>query len=308
MQSASSNAVAVAVSPPSRTWWGQPGLVWLCLALVYLVWGSTYLAMRRVVEHVPPFLMSGTRFLLTGGLLYGVLLVRGSPRPTLRQWLNSVPVGLLMFVLGNGTVALAEKSIDSGVAAVVCGTMPLWMAAIGRFYGERTAPREWLALVLGLLGVVALSLGRALQVDLTASAILMLAPIAWAVGSTLNRKLELPTGFMAAAAQMLVGGVLGLFVSMLSGERVPAQVPVSAVAAWLYLCVFGSLVAYSAYLYLLRNARPSLAVSYAYVNPPLAVLFGIALGNETAGREVFIALALVAAATVLVVSKPKTKG
>ena len=127
-----------------------PRFVIPALAAVYVIWGSTYLAMRIAVEGLPPFLMASTRFITTGVVLLLFLRARGTAWPTRREWLYATPVGTLMFVLGNGTVAVAEKHLSSGVAAVVCGTMPLWVAALGRFFGEKTSPREWLALVLGL--------------------------------------------------------------------------------------------------------------------------------------------------------------
>ncbi len=278
-------------------------MVLASLLVVYVVWGSTYLAMREVVQHVPPFLMAGTRFVLMGAVLFGILTLRGAPLPTRQGWLASIPVGALMFVMGNGTVALAEKSIDSGIAAVVCGTMPLCMSAMRLFFGERTSRREWVAMLLGLLGVAALYFGKQLTFHLAASLVLMVAPLSWALGSILTRRLPMPPGLMAAATPMIAGGVLGLMVSLSLGEEPPAHIPTSAILSWLYLCFFGSLLAFSAYTYLLRNARPALAVSYAYVNPPVALALGVAFGHEEAGPEVFVATALVVLATVLVVGQ-----
>ncbi|HEY0882703.1 MAG TPA: EamA family transporter, partial [Archangium sp.] len=134
-----------------------PRFVVPALAAVYVIWGSTYLAMRVAVEGVPPFFMASTRFILCGLILLAFLRWRGAPWPTRREWLAALPVGVLMFVLGNGTVAVAEKYLSSGVAAVVCGTMPLWVAAMGRFFGEKTSVREWMALVIGFAGVAILS-------------------------------------------------------------------------------------------------------------------------------------------------------
>jgi drug/metabolite transporter (DMT)-like permease len=285
---------------------GYSPLVWAALLVVYVVWGSTYLAMREVVHYVPPFLMAGTRFVLMGAVLFGILALRGEPLPTRQGWVASAPVGVLMFVMGNGTVALAEKSIDSGVAAVVCGTMPLCMSAMRLLFGERTTRREWTAMLLGLLGVASLYFGKHLTFHITASLLLMLAPLSWALGSILTRRLPLPLGLMAAATQMVTGGVVGLMVSLALREGLPPYIPTSALLSWLYLCIFGSLLAFSAYTYLLRNARPALAVSYAYVNPPVALALGVAFGHEQAGPEVFVATLLVVLATVLVVGQKDT--
>jgi drug/metabolite transporter (DMT)-like permease len=276
---------------------------WVAPALgaVYLVWGSTYLAMRVVVAAVPPFAMASARYLAVGLFLLLVLKLRGASWPTARQWAWSVPVGALMFVLGNGTVAFAEKHLSSGIAAVVCGTMPLWAAALGPLWGERATPREWAGLALGFLGVATLGLGRELRAEPLHAAVLLLAPIAWAAGSMLARAWPLPKGLMSAATQMTTGGAMMGLLSLALGERVPDRVPLEVVASWLYLCVFGSLIAYSAYTYLLKVTRPAVATSYSYVNPVIAVLLGALFGGERAGPEVIAAVLLVVSATAMVV-------
>jgi drug/metabolite transporter (DMT)-like permease len=276
-------------------------LVLPALGAVYFIWGSTYLAMRVAVEGLPPFFMASTRFVLTGLVLLAILKVRGAAWPTRREWLYAVPVGTLMFVLGNGTVAVAEQHISSGIAAVVCGTMPLWAGAMGPLFGERANRQEWLGLVLGFAGVAVLSLGGELRAHPFYAAILFAAPISWALGSLLARKLPLAKGLMSASTQMVTGGVVMAFVSLVAGERVPSSPPVSALIAWAYLAIFGSLVAYSAYTYLLRHTRPAVATSYSYVNPVIAVAIGAVLGREHVGPEVIFAVLLIVAATVLVV-------
>jgi drug/metabolite transporter (DMT)-like permease len=275
------------------------------LGAVYVIWGSTYLAMRVAVEGLPPFLMAAARFVLVGLVLLAILRARGSAWPTPRQWALSTPVGVLMFVLGNGTVAVAEQKLSSGVAAVVCGTMPLWVGALGRFFGAKTTPREWLGLVLGFAGVAVLGLSGELRAEPLHAVLLFLAPISWALGSLLARALPLAPGLMSAATQMVTGGVVMGVVSAAVGEPLPTAPPASAVVAWVYLCVFGSLVAYSAYTWLLANTRPAVATSYSYVNPVIAVALGAWLGNERVGAETIVAVALVVAATVLVVLKPR---
>jgi len=279
-------------------------LVVLALAAVYVIWGSTYLAMHIAVEGLPPFFMASTRFILTGSILLAFLRWRGAEWPTRRQWLYALPVGVLMFVMGNGTVALAEKSLSSGVAAVVCGTMPLFVAAMSRFFGEKVSVREWLGLVVGFTGAALLSFGKELRGDPKAAMILFVAPIAWALGSLLARRLPLAKGLMSAATQMLTGGVAMGFVSFAAREEIPMHPPLHSVLAWVYLAVFGSLVAYTAYSWLLQNTRPAVATSYSYVNPAIAVAMGVGLGGETAGPEIFLAVALIIAATVLVMRKP----
>jgi drug/metabolite transporter (DMT)-like permease len=299
------NAPVALLPLESRT----PRLVVLCLAAVYFIWGSTYLAMRVAVEGLPPFFMASTRFLLTGFLLLVFLRLRGAAWPTRREWVMALPVGTLMFATGNGTVALAEQHISSGIAAVVCGTMPLWAAGFGPFFGERTSPREWVGLAVGQGGTVVLFLGKELRVEPAATALLFCAPVSWALGSLLARYKPLPRGLMSAATQMLTGGAVMSVVSRLAGEPVPtpASVSTESFIAWVYLAVFGSLVAYSAYTYLLKEARPAVATSYSYVNPAIAVLMGVAMRGETAGVEVWAGVALIITATVLVVAG-RTRG
>lgn len=285
--------MSAVASPDSR--------VVVALGAVYLIWGSTYLAMRIAVESLPPFMMASVRFVLVGIVLLGFLRARGAPSPTRREWGASLPVGVLMFVLGNGTVAMAETHITSGIAAVVCGTMPLCAAAMGPLFGERATPREWLGLSLGFAGVAVLGFGRELRAEPGWAALLFVAPVAWAAGSMLARKLPLPRGLMSAATQMITGGVVMAGVSVALGERVPEQIPLRAGLSWLYLCVFGSLIAYSAYTWLLRETRPAVATSYSYVNPAIAVLMGSVLAGETLTVEVIVALLLIVSATALVV-------
>jgi drug/metabolite transporter (DMT)-like permease len=271
------------------------------LGAVYLVWGSTYLAMRVVVEVLPPFAMASARYLSVGVVLLVFLKLRGAEWPSLKQWGLSVPIGGLMFLLGNGTVAFAEKHLSSGIAAVVCGTMPLWAAALGPLFGERATVREWGGLGVGFLGVAVLGLGRELRAEPLHAAVLLVAPIAWAAGSMLSRAWPMPKGLMSAATQMIAGGALMGLVSLALGERVPDVIPLKVTLSWLYLCVFGSLVAYSAYTYLLRATRPAIATSYSYVNPVIAVLMGAVLGGEAVGGEVIVAVLLIVSATALVV-------
>lgn len=271
------------------------------LAAVYVIWGSTYLAMRVAVEALPPFMMASVRFVLVGTVLLGFLRWRGSPWPSLKEWGWSLPVGALMFVTGNGTVAFAEKHISSGVAAIVCGTMPLWAAALGPLFGERATSREWGGLCLGFLGVALLGFGGELRAEPLHAAILFIAPISWAAGSLLARRLPLAKGLMSAATQMITGGFVMALVSLALREQVPSAIPLRAALSWIYLCVFGSLIAYSAYTYLLRATRPAVATSYSYVNPVIAVVMGVLLGNESAGAEVLLSVALIVAATAMVV-------
>jgi drug/metabolite transporter (DMT)-like permease len=273
----------------------------VALGLVYVIWSSTYFALRVVVTELPPFLSGGARYLLAGLILLTIQRARGAPMPTARQWLWAIPIGALLFAIGNGLIASAERTIASGIAAVVCGTAPLWAGVVGPAFGAPATRREWLGMGLGFAGVVVLSLGDDLRGDPLAAALLLLAPVGWAVGSLWSRKLPLAKGASGAAAQMVGGGAVTLSLGALTGETLPASVGWGPILALGYLVVFGSLVAFSAYHYVLANARPALAMSNAYVNPVLALGLGAMLGAEHIGPEALLATALIAGALVLLV-------
>jgi len=290
---------ALALPPAPRPAPGSKLLVGLSLGALYLIWSSTYLALRFVALELPVMLAVGTRFVIAGGILLGVLRLRGQPGPSSRQLAASLPGGVLLFVVGNGLVALAERQVSSGAAALVCATMPLCAAFLNFLTGRRPDRREWAGLLLGFCGVALLCLNKDLQTAPGAMALVLLAPIGWAMGSTWARRLPLPPGLMGAATQMLMGGAVALVIGLFRNEHLPARWPLLAVAALGYLIVFGSLVAFSAYTYLLGNTRPAVAMSYAYVNPGLAVLLGALLGGEPLQREVVGASTLIIAGVFL---------
>jgi drug/metabolite transporter (DMT)-like permease len=271
------------------------------LAAVYVVWGSTYLVMRIAVETLPPMMMGAIRFTIAGSLLFGFGLLRGATMPTARQWLMALPVGALLFVGGNGLVAIAETEVSSGLAAVVCATMPLWMAVFAAVSGERPTRNEWLGVALGMAGVVILVSGAEMSAAPVAAAILCGSPLAWALGSHIARRVEMAPGVMAAASQQLMGGAALAVVGLARGESVPTRWTFDAIWSVAYLVVLGSFVAFTAYSWLLKNTRPAVATSYAFVNPGLAVLLGVALGAENVGGATLIATPLIVAAVVLVV-------
>lgn len=275
------------------------------LAAVYLIWSSTYFAIRVAVQSLPPFLTAGIRYLAAGLILMAWARLRGEKLPPLRAWMYSAVVALLFFVVGNGFVALASVHIGSGVIAVVCATMPLWGAVMLPMVGERTSAREWVGLGVGFVGVLVLALGDDLRADPLATGLLLLAPIGWALGSLLVKKLDVGRGAMGTATQMVAGGGLTLAVSAARGEVMPDVVPTEAVLAVVYLMTLGSLVGLTAYNYLLVHARPALAMSYAYVNPVLAVLLGAWLGHEHVSPRVGIAILLILPAVVAIVMKPR---
>lgn len=255
-------------------------LVPLALAGVYLIWGSTYLAIRISLVDFPPFLMAAIRFPIAGGLLYAFLRWRGVTPPTRRQWFNCLVTATLLLGLGNGLVCYAEQTVASGIAAVAVASVGLFMAIFAGLYGQWPNRLEWLGLIVGFAGVIVLNLGSGLRASPLGAAALVLASIGWAYGSIWSRQRDMPAPMMGAAAQMLCGGIpLGLM-ALASGEHFARIPSLHATAAFIYLIVAGSILGFTAYIYLLHNVRPVLATSYAYVNPPVAVLLGVALGGE----------------------------
>jgi len=261
----------------TRTW------VPLAMFALYIVWGSTYLGIRIALASYPPFLLAGLRFAVAGSLLFGYLRLRGMPLPSARQWRNAAFTGVLLLGFGNGLVCYAEETVSSGISAVAVASMPLFAAIFAGLYGTWPTRSETTGLLIGFVGVIVLNLGSALSGSHIGAVALLVAATAWAFGSVWSRRQDMPAGMMNTAAQMLCGSVALLAVAFLSGEKLPAHPTMHATLAAAYLVVFGSLVAFSAYLYVLKHARPALATSYAYVNPPVAVLFGVLLLGEKVG-------------------------
>ncbi len=293
----------VARSPlpsPSESSSRERAFVLAALFSLYVIWGSTYFAMRVALETLPPYLMAAPRFSIAGSVLYAALRWRGAAAPKPREWLAAGAVGTLLLVMGNGFVALAERSVDSGTAATVVATMPLWTAALGWFWGVRPKPRELVGLGFGFAGIVVLNGGGGISLRGADGVALLLAPAAWAVGSLWSRRLPMPAGLMSAACQMIVAGLLMFLVAAARGERPHGPLNRAAIGAIAYLIVFGSLIAFSAYGYLLRTTRPLLATSYAYVNPLVALGIGAALGGEHLSAQKLGACALTVVGVLVV--------
>jgi drug/metabolite transporter (DMT)-like permease len=280
-----------------------------CLAAVYLIWSSTYLAMAIAVRELPPMVMASMRYSAAGLVMLAVAKQRGVAWPSARQWLRVVPIGALLFAGGNGFVAISEQSVSSGGAAVVCATMPLWLGVLGAIAGDRPSRREWLALIIGFVGVVVLMGGPAVSGKPAHIVLLVLSPLCWALGSALARRAARAAAhdtFMSSAMQMLTGGAVLAVIGTVRGERLPAHASTAAWLAFAYLLVFGSLIGFTAYNWLLRHARPVVATSYAYVNPVLAVLLGAAV-SEALGVSTVIANVLIAGAVALALVRPRPR-
>lgn len=255
-------------------------LVPLALFSLYIVWGSTYLAIRIGLESFPPFTMAALRFLITGAVLYAFLRWRGVNNPTLLQWRNCAVTGTLLLGFGNGLVCWAQQSVSSGLAAVAVASMPLFAAVFGTFFGQWPRRLELIGLLVGFAGVILLNLGGDLAGSRLGALALLAAAASWAFGSLWSKRQDMPEPMMNTAAQMLTGGAALTVLALLNGQGIPAEPSLRAGLALAYLAVFGSIIGFSAYLYLLRTVRPALATSYAYVNPPVAVLFGALLAGE----------------------------
>lgn len=272
---------------------------------LYVIWGSTYLVIRIGVEYWPPLLLAGIRFVTAGALMYGFLRWRGVPAPTWVQWKAAGKIGILLLTFGNGAVSVAEHTgVASGVAALAVATVPLFTLLCGYFWGARNTRLEWAGVALGIIGIAMLNMGSNLQSSPSGAALLIFAAAAWAFGSVWSKHLPLPQGGMASAAEMLIAGVVLLIGSALKGEHLEAMPPVEGWLALAYLTVFGSIIAFNAYMYLLKNVRPAAATSYAYVNPAVAVLLGIVFVGETIGMEEALAM-LVIISAVLLISLPQ---
>jgi drug/metabolite transporter (DMT)-like permease len=284
MSDGCSPAAATTVAAPAAGRALEPRLlIPLALLTLYIVWGSTYLGILFALESYPPFLLAGLRFLGAGVAMYAFLRWRGHAAPSRLQWRNAAITGVLLLGFGNGLVCSAEERVSSGIAAVAVSSMPLFAAAFSGMYGQWPTRREAFGLLVGFAGVVVLNLGSGLSGERIGAIALLTAAMCWAFGSVWSRRQDMPAGPMNTAAQMLCASVALLGVGFGTGEQLPADPSWRATAALVYLAVFGSILAFSAYLYVLKHARPAVATSYAYVNPPVAVLFGVLLVGETVG-------------------------
>ncbi|HEY9110892.1 MAG TPA: drug/metabolite exporter YedA [Rhodanobacteraceae bacterium] len=269
---------AVAGATPQRRW-----LIPLALLAVYVIWGSTYLGIRIGLTGFPPFTMAALRFFAAGIAMYAWLRLRGVKPPTRRQWRNAAITGVLLLLFGNGLVCFAEQSVTSGIAAVAIASEPLFIALFLFAYKERPSRGEIAGLVVGFFGVIVLNSGGAMRAAPWAAAALLVATLAWAFGSIWSRHQDMPEGPMNVATQMLCAVPALALTAWLTGERLPVHPPAVSILAIAYLAVFGSIIAFSAYLFLIKHARPALTASYAYVNPPVAVLLGALIAGEHVG-------------------------
>jgi drug/metabolite transporter (DMT)-like permease len=265
----------------------------IALLVVYIIWSTTYLGIRYALESFPPYLMMGIRFTLAGGSLMLFLRLRNTPMPTLRQVRGAAIVGILLLVGGMGSVALAEQKVSSGLAATLVATSPVWAMLFSMIWGDRPSRREWIGVAFGIIGVALLSLEKSLLAEPLYVGLIIFATVCWSLGSIWSRHLEMPKGAMANAVEMLTGGVILVALGLLRGERIVSTPTGSAVLALLYLTTFGSLATLTAYMFLLKTVSPALATSYALVNPPIALLLGVLVGDDHITGSALIALPII---------------
>ena len=286
-------------------------------AAVYVLWGSTYLAIRFGVETIPPFMMAGTRFVFAGLLLYVWARFRGAKRPSWREWRSAAIVGMLLLLVANGGVTYAEQRVPSSIAALLAATVPLWIVLLDWLWHRAARPRPGviMGLVVGLAGVLMLigpdQLFGHNRIDIAGVGILMIAAVSWATGSLYSRKAALPASpVLATSMEMLAGAAALLLVSALSGEFQrfnPAMVSTRSLLSVVYLSVFGSIIGFTAYVWLLRVAQASRVTTYAYVNPVIAIVLGWSLAGEAFTLQMLFSAAIIILAVVLIItsqSKP----
>ena len=297
--------------PVSRT----STLVIVAFGLVYVVWGSTYLAIRIGIESFPPLLLAGSRHLLTGLILYPLLRWRTGVRPTAAHWRMSFITGFLLLFIGNGGVCLAERTVPSGVTALLVATVSLWMVLVDwlRPGGTRPGPRVIAGLLLGFSGLALLvgpkNLGGSGRVDPFGVGLLVVASLAWASGSVYSKHAGGLSGspLLGAAMQSLAGGVSLWIAGILSGEVGSLHLHAISVRSWValaYLVVFGSMVGFTAYIYILKKSTATRVATYAFVNPVVALFLGWLLVGESITLRTVIAAAVILTAVLLVITAP----
>ena len=274
-------------------------MVGLCLAAIYIVWGTTYLAIRIGLQELRPFFMLGTRLVVAGGGFLLVLKILGTRLPTRKQWLNATLLGTLMLVIGIGCVSVAEQWVSSGAAVALISINPLCTALWQVAFGRKPTALEWAAIVIGAIGTIVMVLGQDFQASLLGTVIILIGVGAWTLGTSLANKLDMPRGGMGFAAEMLCAGVVALLVSAAFGEHWALPHTTQVWGAWAYLVVFGSLIAFSAYRYVVDRVSATLATTYAYANPPVALFVGWWLGGEHFSANTFIGLPIVLIAIAL---------
>lgn len=285
--------------------------MWAALVSIWIIWGTTYLAMAVVVRSMPPLLAAGIRFLVAGTLMYLWAIRRGDhegDRPTLRQWRSAATIGALLLLGSNGMIMIAERKVPSGLTALMIAVVPLWIALFDRaLFGKRLPRRAAIGLAAGFVGAAFL-VGSSIagNVDVTGTLMVVFAALAWTLGSLYARQAHLPVRpLVGTGMEMLAGGALMTLAGVLTGELSslhPSRFHASSALALGYLIVFGSLIGFSSYVWLLRSAPTQIASTYAYVNPMVAVVLGALILNEPLTPRMVAAGAVIIVSVALIVS------
>ncbi len=286
----------------------------IAFAAIYLIWGSTYLAIRFAIETIPPFLMAGFRFLAAGAILYAWASRQGAEKPGREHWRSALVIGVLLLLVGNGFVTWAELFVPSGIAALVVATTPLWIVLLGWIWqgGARPSLRTMIGLLVGFIGILVLigpqNLLHGHGLNPIGLGALLVATMAWAAGALYSRRAPLPQSpLLATGMQMLCGGGLLLLAGLLTGETDKfhlAAVSPRSIFSLLYLIVFGAIIGFTAFVWLLRVTTPARVSTYAYVNPVIAIFLGWALADEKLAGSSLLAAAIIVVAVVLIVTSP----
>jgi drug/metabolite transporter (DMT)-like permease len=293
---------------------------WLILAAfaaIYIVWGSSYLGIHFALETMPPFFMAGLRFVLAGGLLIGWALLRGSPFPNLKQWRSAVIVGFMLFVLNNSLIVFAEKQgVPTGVVALLIATTPIWIVIINALRGQKPTRGVMGGIVLGFVGIALLigpaKLASGANFDLPWAFGVMAAALFWALGSMYARSAPLPASSpLSTGMQLFTGGLMQLILSAVTGEIGTVNIAEFSAKSWfavIYLVIFASIIAFTAFVWLMRVCPPERVSTYAYVNPVIAVFLGWALAGETLTPLTLLAAAIIVASVVMINASGKGFG
>ena len=289
-----------------------PRRVLFALLTVYIVWGSTYFAIHVALNSFPPLLLMGTRFIMAGVLLYSWKKWRGAANPTSSEWRAAGIIGMLMLGGGMGLTAVGQQYISSGLTSVFIACSPMILSFCTGFFGDWPNRREWLGILIGFAGAILLAAGGEFSAQPLGIASLLGAIICWNIGSVLSqRKWKLAPGAMGFASEMLLGGVFLTVLALCTGETFKTPMTFNAMAAWAYLVVAGSLLAFTAYMFLLSKVSSALASSYAYVNPLIAVSLGVMLGGESLSAREMVAMVIILGSVALITvshtTKPSTK-
>ncbi|HUQ42317.1 MAG TPA: EamA family transporter [Candidatus Limnocylindrales bacterium] len=289
-------------------------MVWIALAIVYVVWGSTYFAIAYVVQTMPPLLTAGVRFFFAGLVLAAYIAAtdRASLTVTRRQLASTSAVGILLLAGGNGLVSLGERTVASGLAALIIASVPLWIVILRKVAGDRIGRDLMIGVSVGIAGVAVLVVpsGASGQIETVGLVMLIGATFAWAFGTFISPRLSMPrSAFASTAYQMIAGGIVLTAAGLLLGEMRgldPSRFSTASLAGFVYLVLFGSLAAFSAYTWLLQNAPVSLVSTYAYVNPVVAVFLGTLFLSEPITPTMIAGAALILAAVAFIVSRPRS--